>query len=98
MGYTWMPQTDVMKVNTPPILIGKKWKGKFTANAVWYDKPTVTNEYYGTKTLTKKMIVSKIARFYDSIGFYPLKNFGKAILMQVRKQVTKDPENSPIGP
>ena len=40
LGYTWIPQSDVMKVNPPPILIGKKRKGKFTAN----DKPTITIE------------------------------------------------------
>ena len=36
MGYTWVPQTHVIKGNTPPILIGKKQKGKFTANTKWY--------------------------------------------------------------
>ena len=42
MGYTWMLQSEVEKVNPPPILIGRKRKGKFTANTVWYDKLTVT--------------------------------------------------------
>ena len=35
MGYTWLPETDVMKVNAPPIIIGKKRKGSFTSGTVW---------------------------------------------------------------
>ena len=44
MGYNWILQTDVMMVNTPPILIDTKQKGKFTTSTVWFDKPIVTKE------------------------------------------------------
>ena len=47
MGYRLMSK---IKVNTPAILIGRKWKGRFTSKTVWFDKPTATidslSEFY----------------------------------------------------
>ena len=34
MGYTWLLQQDVIKVDTPPILIEQKRMGKFTARKI----------------------------------------------------------------
>ena len=73
MGYTWMLQTDVMKVNTLPILVGKKQESKFTANTKWYTEPSVNvkslREFYGEQTITRKCVMFEIAGFYNPLAF-----------------------------
>ena len=67
----------------------------------WYNKTYVTKEslreFDGDETLARKMVMSKLAGFFDLRGFAnPLKSYGKAILQQIRKKKNKDTDMVPI--
>ena len=59
-GYSWNPETDRMKIMTPKILRGKKKKGRFTKETVFYkDEVILENikKFYENKKIAHETIL-----------------------------------------
>merc|ERR1711873_385666 len=88
-GYNWDPKTDRMKIMTPKIFHGKKKKGRFTNDTIFFkDEVTLENitKFYEDKKITHETILSKMASLYDPLGFAaPLKVYGSYVCRMALK-------------
>ena len=74
LGYKWLPKLDVMSPGFSEMNFNKRSRGMRKENETRIDSVEALELALSTTSLTRRLVISKIAEFYDPVGIWePLK-------------------------